>query len=147
MTEAEAIEQLVEFQNVLLTGVTVYFTIISAYIVGLYAFLDEAGFLLKFFAFVFLTVSLVFLGALFFGAANFQAGLVDVLRDIDANQATALSPAGRAALANADSGIDNHIRNAFLGASGGFYLALAVLTFWNGWRKTSHLRVQETAGQ
>ena len=145
MTEAEVIEQLVEFQNVLLTGVTVYFTIMSAYVVGLYAFLDEAGFLLKFFAFLFLTVSLMFLGALFFGAANFQNGLVDVLRELDASEATRLSPAGRAALANADSGIDQHIRTAFLAASGGFYIALAVLTFWNGWRKDAHLRVQETS--
>lgn len=145
MTEAEVIEQLVEFQNVLLTGVTVYFTIMSAYVVGLYAFLDEAGFLLKFFAFLFLTVSLMFLGALFFGAANFQNGLVDVLRELDAGDATRLSPAGRAALANADSGIDQQIRTAFLVASGGFYIALAVLTFWNGWRKDAHLRVQETS--
>ncbi len=144
MTEPEVIEQLVEFQNVLLTGVTVYFTIISAYVVGLYAFLDEAGFLLKFFAFLFLTVSLFFLGALFFGAANFQSGLVEVLREIDSSSDKALSPAGQAALANADSGIDQHIRNTFLVASGGFYLALAVLTFWNGWRKAAHLRVQET---
>lgn len=144
MTEADVIEQLVEFQNVLLTGVTVYFTIISAYVVGLYAFLDEAGFLLKFFAFLFLTVSLVFLGALFFGAANFQTGLVEVLRGIESDPSIRLSAAGRAALANADSGIDQHIRNVFLAASGGFYLALAVLTFWNGWRKTAHLRVQES---
>ncbi len=142
MTESEVIEQLVEFQNILLTGVTVYFTIISAYLVGLYAFLDEAGFLLKFFAFLFLSVTLVFLGALFFGAANFQGGLVEALREIA--EGANLSPAGQAALANADSGIDQHIRNAFLAASGGFYLALAVLTFWNGWRKSSHLRVQET---
>lgn len=140
MTESEVIEQLVEFQNVLLTGVTVYFTIISAYVVGLYAFLDEAGWLLKFFAFLFLTVTLVFLGALFFGAANFQAGLVEALREIEVDE---LSPAGRAALANADSGVDEYIRMAFLAASGGFYLALAVLTFWNGWRKDAHLRVQE----
>ena len=145
MTEADAIEQLVEFQNVLLTGVTVYFTIISAYVVGLYAFLDEAGFLLKFFAFLFLSVSLLFLGALFFGAANFQTGLVDVLRELNASDTASLSPAGRAALANADSGIDQHIRNAFLMASGGFYIALTVLTFWNGWRKAAHLRVQETS--
>lgn len=142
MTESEIIEQLVEFQNVLLTGVTVYFTIISAYIVGLYAFLDEAGFLLKFFAFIFLSVSLLFLGALFVGAANFQSGLVDALRDLDAS-GTVVSAAGRSALENANSGVDHYIRLAFLAASGGFYLALALLTFWNGWRKSAHLRVKE----
>jgi hypothetical protein len=145
LTEAETIEQLVEFQTVLLTGVTVYFTIISAYVVGLYAFLDEAGFLLKFFAFLFLTVTLLFLGTLFFGAANFQSGLVDVLREIDADSARSLSPAGRAALGNADSGVDQYIRTGFLAASGGFYLALAVLTYWNGWRKSAHIRVKEAA--
>lgn len=142
MTEAEIVVELVEFQNILLTGVTVYFTIISAYVVGLYAFLDEAGFLLKFFAFLFLTATLVFLAALFMGAANFQSGLVQALRDLDATGAP-LSAGGKAALANADSGVDHYIRMAFLAASGGFYIALAVLTFWNGWRKTAHLRVQE----
>jgi hypothetical protein len=144
MTEADVIEQLVEFQNVLLFGVSIFVTLISAYVVALYAFLDEAGIALKFFALAFLTLVLVFLGAFFYGSARFQVGLVDTLRVIEQAGDPGLTPAGKAALANADSGIDNIIRYAVIGVAGTFYLALIVLTFWNGWRKRSHLRVAES---
>jgi len=143
MTEAEIIEQLVEFQNVLLFGVSIYLTVVSLYVFALYAFLDEAGWLLKFFAFAFISMTFIFLGAFFYGSARFQMGLVDALAAMESS----LSAAGRAALANARSGIDDWIRNALLAAAGGFYLALALLTFWNGWRKASHLRVSEVHQQ
>lgn len=145
MTEADIIEQLVEFQNVLLFGVSIYFTVISAYIVALYAFLDEAGWLLKFISFVFLTVTLAFVGVFFYGSASFQMGLVAALEQLEQDQSVQLSPAGLAALSNYRSGIDDWIRYVVAGVGGTFYLALAVLTFWNGWRKRSHIRVaQET---
>jgi hypothetical protein len=127
MTEADIIEQLVEFQNVLLFGVSIYITLISAYIVALYAFLDEAGFALKAFSCAFLTLILVFLGSFFYGSAKFQMGLV---------------AAGQAALANAQNGIDDWIRLSVLVVALAFYIALLVLTFWAGWRKKSHLRVE-----
>lgn len=140
MTEGEIIEQLVEFQNVLLFGVSIYFTLVSAYVVALWAFLDEAGFLLKFFAWLFLTVVHAFLGAFFFGSAQFQMGLVAALQALK-DSSIGVSPAGMAALGNAESGIDDWIRYVVLGVAGGFYLAMTVLTFWNGWRKPAHLRV------
>jgi hypothetical protein len=143
LAEADVIEQLVEFQNVLLFGVSIFFTMISAYLVALYAFLDEAGFALKFFAFLFLTLMLAFLGVFFYGSANFQAGLVQALVVLEADPKIGLSPGGAAALANARSGIDAWIQYAFLGAAAGLYIALSVLTFWNGWRKRSHLRVAD----
>ena len=141
MTEAEIIEQLVEFQNVLLFGVSIYITLISAYIVALYAFLDEAGLALKVFSCAFLTLILIFLGAFFYGSARFQQGLVEALADLDRAGAPPLSAAGRAALGNAQNGVDDWIRLSVLGAALAFYFALLVLTFWEGWRKQSHLRV------
>ena len=79
MTEADIIEQLVEFQNVLLFGVSIFVTLVSAYLVALYAFLDEAGIALKVFASAFLTLVVVFLAAFFYGSAQFHMGLVDAL--------------------------------------------------------------------
>jgi hypothetical protein len=140
MTEAEIVEQLVEFQNVLLFGVSIYFTLVSAFVVALWAFLDEAGFLLKFFAWAFLTLVHAFLAAFFYGSAQFQMGLVaslQALKDSGVN----LTPAGIAALGNAESGIDDWIRYVVIGVAAGFYLAMTILTFWNGWRKPAHLRV------
>lgn len=139
MTEADIIEQLVEFQNVLLFGVSIFVTLVSAYLVALYAFLDEAGWALKFFACAFLTLVVIFLGVFFYGSAQFQMGLVQALAAIEAE----LSPAGKSALANARSGVDDWIRYAMTGVGFAFYFALVVLTFWNGWRKRSHLRVSE----
>ena len=143
MTEADIIEQLVEFQNVLLFGVSIFVTLVSAYLVALYAFLDEAGFALKFFACAFLTLVIVFLATFFYGSSQFQMGLVDALKAIEPD----LSPAGRAALANARSGVDDWIRLALIGVGLAFYAALVVLTFWNGWRKGSHLRVEKAREQ
>ncbi|MDP3739936.1 MAG: hypothetical protein Q8R02_21295 [Hyphomonadaceae bacterium] len=136
MTEADIIEQLVEFQNVLLFGVSIFVTLVSAYLVALYAFLDEAGFALKAFACAFLTLVVIFLGMFFYGASQFQMGLVDALAVIEPE----LSPAGKSALANARTGIDDWIRYAMTGVGIAFYFALVVLTFWMGWRKRSHVR-------
>ena len=47
MTEADVIPLLIEFMHVLLAGISVYFTIVSAYVVGLYAFLVRANIVLK----------------------------------------------------------------------------------------------------
>ena len=139
MTEPDIIEQLVEFQNVLLFGVSIFITLVSAYLVALYAFLDEAGIVLKVFASAFLTLVVVFLGTFFYGSSQFHMGLVDALVAIEPE----LSPAGRSALANARSGIDDWIRYAMGCVGVAFYFALVVLTFWSGWRKGSHLRVQK----
>jgi hypothetical protein len=143
VTEADILEQLVEFQNVLLFGVSIFVTLVSAYIVALYAFLDEAGIVLKVFACGFMTLVLVFLATFFWGSSQLQMGLVNALAAIEPQ----LSPAGQQALANARSGVDDGIRYV-MGVIGlGFYVALVVLTFWNGWRKGSHIRVEKVRDQ
>ena len=55
MTEAEVFEQMVEYQMITLTGLSVFVTLISAYIVAIWAFLRHAGFGLRAFTFFFLS--------------------------------------------------------------------------------------------
>jgi hypothetical protein len=143
VTEADILEQLVEFQNVLLFGVSIFITLVSAYIVALYAFLDEAGNVLKIFSCAFMTLVMVFLATFFWGSSQLQMGLVQALAAIEPE----LSPAGQTALANSRSGIDDGIRYVMGVIGFGFYVALLVLTFWNGWRKGSHIRVERVKEQ
>jgi hypothetical protein len=134
MTEAEIIEQLVEFQSILLLGVSVFFTIVSAYMVSLYTFLANAAFLARFFAFLFLTLTMAFLAAFFYGSSLTQTGLVEALSDLS-RQPQGVSAAGRSALSNARSGLDDMIRFALFSAGVAFYIGLSLLTLWTGWRK------------
>jgi hypothetical protein len=132
VTEAEIIEQLVEFQSILLLGVSVFVSVISAYMVSLYTFLARTTFLPRLVAFVFLTLVIGFLMAFLYGSSLFHNGLIDTLAEIDA---------GGSALENARLGIDNMLRTAVYVAAGAFYLGLAALTFWTGWRKQNRTRV------
>jgi hypothetical protein len=141
VTEAEIIEQLVEFQSILLLGVSVFVSVISAYMVSLYTFLARTTFLPRLVAFVFLTLVIGFLMAFLYGSSLFHNGLIDTLAEIDAGGSAPLSPAGLAALENARLGIDNMLRTAVYVAAGAFYLGLAALTFWTGWRKQNRTRV------
>ncbi|MEZ5939135.1 MAG: hypothetical protein R3C52_13110 [Hyphomonadaceae bacterium] len=135
MTEGEIIEQLVEFQNILLLGVSLFITIVSAYMVSLYTFLANAAFLARFFAFVFLTMTVAFLIAFFFGSSFVQSGLVEALTDLERDPNVSVSAAGRSIIANARSGVDDLIRFAVLASAIAFYVGLSLLTLWTGWRK------------
>jgi hypothetical protein len=134
MSEGEIIEQLVEYQSILLLGVSVFITIVSAYMVSLYTFLAQAPFLARFFAFAFLTITFAFLVIFFIGSAQFQTGLVQALVEKQQASATALTAAGRMAIRNAQSGIDDYIRYGIFTAGAAFYVALSLLTLWTGWR-------------
>lgn len=137
MTEAEIIEQLVEFQSILLLGVSLFFTIISAYMVSLYTFLAGTTFMPRLFAWLFLTLSMIFLAAFFYGSSHVQTGLVQALADLEA-AGTHLSAAGQATLSNARQGLDDLIRLGVLISSVAFYVGLSVMTMWTGWRHHQH---------
>lgn len=128
MTEADVIEQLIEYMNVLMMGVSVFFTIVSAYVVALYAFLARAGFFLKLFAFAFFTAGIGFLIVFFLGAQVQHAGLIETLHWIESREG--LSPAGQAALVNSISGVDARIEKVMWGVGLGFYIAAFFLTFF-----------------
>lgn len=128
MTEADVIEQLIEFMNVLMLGVSVFFTIVSAYIVALYAFLARAGGILRLFAFAFFSAAIAFLIVFFQGARVQHTGLIDTLYEIEGRQG--LSPAGQAALINSASGVDANIEMVMWAVGIGFYIATFLLTFF-----------------
>ena len=129
MTEADIIEQIIALMDVLMTGVSVYFTIVSAYIVALWAFLGRAAFVLKLFSFAFFTAAHGFIVSFFLGMRGQQVGLVEALRELDAQGE--LSAAGRAAIDNASRGVDEQIAVVMWAVAAGFYIAAFALTFFN----------------
>ncbi|XBQ15664.1 MAG: hypothetical protein ABL308_11975 [Oceanicaulis sp.] len=128
MTEADVIEQMVEYQNILLLGVSVFFTVISAYVVAVWAFLRHAGFALRAFSFFFLTLTTAFLARVAYGSQQIHDGFVETLIDIE--RTTGLSPTGRAALNNALSGLDGVIQQSMFFAVIVVYIGLFFLTFF-----------------
>ena len=99
MTEAEVVDRLVEFLNVLLAGISMFFTIVSAYIAAMHNFLRKERFIGRIAAFAFLLFIMGLLVVVLNGAMTLHGGLIARLRELDA--AGDLSAAGRAALGNA----------------------------------------------
>lgn len=133
MTEADVIPLLVEFMHVLLAGVTIYFSIVSAYIAGLYVFLARAHVFLKLVAFLFFTLIFFFLMQFNYGAGVFQRGLVETLAELQASGVD-LSAAGETALESARAGLNQKVRIVMWLGSAATYLALFYLTFFHNWR-------------
>lgn len=141
MTEAEVVEQLVEFTTILLAGVSVYFTIVSAYTAAMNYFIGGANFAARLFAYIFVSVVLSMLVIVMFGAVQTHAGLIARLQELsDAGQLTA---AGRAVLDNAKGdmielagralSIDTIVRWAIYTVLGSTYVALFYMTFVHRW--------------
>ena len=128
MTEAEVFEQMVEYQMITLTGLSVFVTLISAYIVAIWAFLRHAGLGLRVFTFFFLTVVIAFLGQFLYGSQEVHNGMIATLAEID--QTIGLSPAGQAALDNASTGLDGLLQQIMGFSLLVTYLALFFLTFF-----------------
>ncbi|MEO1038187.1 MAG: hypothetical protein AAFX09_01480 [Pseudomonadota bacterium] len=126
MSEADVIEQMVEYLNVLLVGVSVFFTVVSAYVVAIWVFLRHAGFALRAFSFLFLTFVLAFLIRIAVGAQQLHDGFVATL--IELEQTVGLSPAGQAALDNTRSGVDWLVSQSLFGGAAIIYVALFLLT-------------------
>ncbi len=138
MTEAEVFEQLVQFTNLLLSGVGVFFTVISAYVAALNYFIGGANFLARLAAFIFVSFVLAMLASVMWGAQALQDGLIARLEEI--RDESGLSAAGRAALANAQGGdlfgvsIDTIVRYGVWGAVGITILVFVYLSFVHRWR-------------
>lgn len=142
MSEAEVVGELVEFTNILLAGVSLIFTIVSAYVVALNYFIGSSNFMARLGSFVFVTLILGMLIAVMMGAQATHAGLVARLHELAAQGD--LSAAGRAVLANAEPAwvgaltghrysIDEIVRVCVWSGLGFVYLALAYLTFLHRW--------------
>lgn len=137
MTEAEILNRLIDYSELTLNGIGVFFSVISFYAAGLYYFINRAAFVGRLAAFIFFSVTLVILSLVFFGASQVQAALVQCLADL-ARQGP-LSPPAAAALANATTlyaglSTDAWIRYAMLIGFGVAYFALFYLTLLHNWR-------------
>ncbi|MBY0564556.1 MAG: hypothetical protein K2P58_10255 [Hyphomonadaceae bacterium] len=142
MTEAEVVEQLVEFTNILMLGVSLIFSIVSAYVVALNYFIGSSNFLARLGSFLFITLVLGMLVVTMMGAESTHQGLVARLHELEAEGA--LTAAGNAVLANATPerigaltggqySVDDVIRFCVWAGLGFVYVALGYLTFLHRW--------------
>ena len=142
MTEGETVELLVSQTNTLLSGVGVFFTVISVYLAGLNYVLNEESVLTKSIAFLFVTISVGMIMAIMLGAQMQHAGLIQRLQEIEAEGD--LTSAGRAALSNYTSGfhvapggkvtIDAAVVWFVWSSAVITFAALVYLTFFYKWR-------------
>lgn len=132
MTEGEVVEQLVEYMSIVLLGVSLIFTVVSAYIVALNYFVGDAMFLARVGAFTFVALILALLMVVMLGAEQTHAGLLDRLRELE--RAGEITAAGRAVLGNAREGIDGLVRGLLWVGMISLYVVLAYMTFLHRWR-------------
>lgn len=132
MSEAAVVEQAVEFMGLLLLGVSLIFSVVSAYIVALNYFVGDAMFSARLGAFAFVSMILGLLMAVMVGAENVHAGLIARLVSMDA--AGGLTEAGQAVLANARNGVDHLVRVMLWVGMITVFGALAYMTFLHRWK-------------
>ncbi|MES1201174.1 MAG: hypothetical protein ABUS57_06965 [Pseudomonadota bacterium] len=142
VTEAEVVEQLVEFTSILLAGVGLIFSIVSAYVVALNYFIGSANLMARVASFGFITLVLWMLTVVLMGAQATHAGLVARLHELD--QHNQLTTAGRALLGNSAPewigmitghhySVDDVVSLAVWAGLCFVYLGLAYLTFLHKW--------------
>lgn len=132
MTEAEVVEQTVEYMSLLLFGVSLIFSVVSAYIVALNYFVGDAMFTAKLGAFAFVSLILTLLMVVMIGAQTTHAGLIARLAALEA--AGQLTEAGRAVLANSQNGVDGIVRMLLWVGMLTVFGALAYMTFLHRWK-------------
>ena len=131
MTEAEISNQLLALSGISLSGVSVFFTLFSGYIVALYFFLHRAPFAMRAVVFLFLTLAFLYLGMLANGMSHHAMGLHQALADLAVVKP--VTAGGRALLDGGDANLNLHWMNiAGLGLN---YLALLYLTFFYRWER------------
>ena len=82
MSEADVVDQLVEFTSILLAGVGLIFSIVSAYVVALNYFIGQSNFLARLGSFGFLTIVLGMLMMVLLGAQDTHIGLIARLHEL-----------------------------------------------------------------
>lgn len=132
MTEGEVMEQTIGYMSLLLLGVSIIFTVVSTYIVALNYFVGEANLLARVGAFAFVSLILVLLLVVMVGAQTAHDGLIERLREIEADGA--LTAAGRATLSNASNGVDAAVRMLTWLGMIAVFAALAYMTFLHRWK-------------
>jgi hypothetical protein len=138
MSEGEVVEQLVGFTNTLLAGVSLIFSVVSAYVVALNYFIGSSNLMARLGSFMFVTLILGMLLVVLMGAAGTHAGLI--MRLVELEAAGQLTTAGRAVLENAQAelaaglSIDAVVRMCVWIGLAFVYFALGYLTFLHKWQ-------------
>lgn len=142
MSEGEVVEILVTQTSILLSGVGVFFTVLSVYLAGLNYVLSEESRFTKFIAFVFVTIALAMIMAIMYGAQVQHAGLIGRL--VELKSQGELTAAGLAALGNYTAGfrylnghqltIDEAVVYFVWCSATLTWFALIYLTFFYTWR-------------
>jgi hypothetical protein len=140
MSEADVVNQLVNLTSILLAGISVLFTVISAYVAALNYFIGGANFTARLAAFVFLSMVLGLLAVVIVGAQATHDGLIAQLEALQ-HTGAGLSAAGRSLLANAQQqlevggglSVDATVRIAVWACLALIYLALFYMTFFHRW--------------
>lgn len=144
MSEAEITGQMLMMMEVTLGGVSLFFTIISAYTVALFYFIGRAPVGLKVTAFAFFSLTLLFLGAFAANALDHAAALRAALVELGA--AGGLSPVGERAIGAGHYGrgeLDRLISRIVWIGMGLVYVALFFFTFFHRWPARAERRAEE----
>ena len=128
--ESDVLNQIVQMMQVTLQGIGVVFSIVSAYVVALYYFLDRAPLILKLGSFVFFTLIAALLGDFILGTFSHAQAIVQALSELA--QKGHLSAIGQSALHRGNS-IDDKLQLLIAVAFGLVYLSLLYLTFFHRW--------------
>lgn len=134
MTEAEITEQMTMMMELTLSGISVFFTIVSAYTVALFYFLGRSSVGLKLTAHCFFTLTLLFLAIFAYNSFNHASALREAL--VDLGGAQDLSAVGEKAIGAGVYGrgdMDKLIQGMMWLGMGLVYLALTYFTFVHRW--------------
>lgn len=131
MNEAQLTAQLLTTNEIFFTGVSLGFTIYSAYILGLFWFLHRAGLLLKMVAFALLTLCTALIAIASFGIVRHAQGVTLSLKELDKTEP--LSQLGTMAISETADGV-----SGLISLGGGslilfIYFGALYLTFFYRW--------------
>jgi NADH:ubiquinone oxidoreductase subunit 4 (subunit M) len=132
MTEGEVVEQSIEYMGLVVLGMSLIFSVVSAYVVALNYFVGEATFSARFGAYTFVSLILALLLVVIIGAQNTHTGLMERLVELEASGD--LTAAGQAVLANSRTGIDDIVRYMVWFGMLAVFVVLAYMTFLHRWK-------------
>lgn len=131
MSEADLFEQLMAVSELVLLSISVSFTVISAYIVGLYWFLKDSHVFLKVLAFGIFSFALLPLVIMGLGLYRHHEGTTLAL--VELNKATPLSPLGQMAIEDFSVGIGDSVSLGLTLVSVLIYCGIFYITFFHRW--------------
>ncbi len=131
MTEAEVTYQITIMMDMFFTGVSILFTVISAYIVGLYWFIRHTSIVLKSVAFGFFSFTLLLIAVNGVGAFRHMLSLNRALEEIAQTQE--LSAVGRMASEPVAGDIFDYTATGMGILAALIYIGLFYLTFIHRW--------------